>query len=529
MGRTEPGSFRRRAAIATALLVGGGAIAAPIVLGLSIARKQGETAELERLHLINEELLHRWDETREQVHAASVAVRGSREHPCSKHDITHMQQIDIASIYLQAIGRVSDGRLICSSLGYHAESIALGPAQLRRRSPLKSWIGIRLPLVPNQTVNVYEDSGIAAIVHPDIAADMVDPDDTASVGLVALNPLQVIRSHGTIRPEWLSRADTDGSFVDHDFLVSIRRDSLGFAAAIAAAPMRVVRARSRDLAMLLVPIGLLAGLLVALVVMLLTRQFLSLRTALRSALRRNELSLDYQPMVDLRSGVCAGAEVLLRWRRSDGRAIRPEVFIAVAEETGLIGELTQRVCTLLAREGRDLLARHPWFRFSINLSSADLQSDATLRLLQGLVRALGGQPTNIVLEATERGLLEAEAASPVLASLREAGFSIAVDDFGTGYSSLSYLQRFRFDFLKIDKSFIDALDRDAPTSQVAAHIIEMAKSLDLQVIAEGVESESQEAFLRHHEVEFAQGWLYGRPLAMDALLKVVDGRPATAA
>jgi sensor c-di-GMP phosphodiesterase-like protein len=245
---------------------------------------------------------------------------------------------------------------------------------------------------------------------------------------------------------------------------------------------------------------------------------MSMPSLLKNAIKKGELSLVYQPIVSLESGDWIGVEALLRWRRPNGEIIPPEVFIPIAERTQLIQKLTDAVFRIIERDAARLLRARPDFYIALNLSAEEICRPDIVDRLRTLVQRMGIEARNLHVEATERVFMNVETSRRNIRLLRESGIKVAIDDFGTGYSSLSYLQNLELDCLKIDKSFIDTIGTEAVTSEVVRHIIEMGKSLNMQMIAEGVETSAQADFLREHGVQYCQGWLFSKPLTMRQLL-----------
>ncbi|MFD2499057.1 EAL domain-containing protein [Rhizorhabdus histidinilytica] len=258
--------------------------------------------------------------------------------------------------------------------------------------------------------------------------------------------------------------------------------------------------------------GLLVSTVLVGIVIWVSRQRLSPEKELAIAIRRREFVVHYQPIIDLSNGRCVAAEALLRWRRPDGRWIRPDLFIPLAEDTGLISPLTDLLIERVIEDQAELLRADRGLHISINISARDLESGRFLPVLSDAVARSGIEPSQIWIEATEQGFIRAEIAASAIKAARAAGHMVAIDDFGTGYSSLSLLQGLPLDALKIDKSFVEAIATDAATSVVTPHIIDMAHGLKLRIIAEGVETREQEAYLRAAGVPLAQGWLYSRAL-----------------
>ena len=238
-------------------------------------------------------------------------------------------------------------------------------------------------------------------------------------------------------------------------------------------------------------------------------------TELRQALAAGRISVQYQPVIDLRTSRCIGAEALARWQREKGQWVSPSVFIPVAEEAGLIQDITSAVLRAVVSDLKRIVAAADGVSINLNLSHGDLSNERIGTELAAGLKAAGLPAQAIKLEITERALVNSDIARALIRGFRERGHKIAVDDFGTGYSSLSYLQSFELDVLKIDKSFVDAIGTGAATGEVIVHVIEMARSLGLEVVAEGVQTLEQVRWLVEHGVFHGQGYLFSRPLPVE--------------
>jgi sensor c-di-GMP phosphodiesterase-like protein len=278
----------------------------------------------------------------------------------------------------------------------------------------------------------------------------------------------------------------------------------------------------------LLPASLALSACVGILVFLLVRQRQSLDAELHGAIGRGELQVLYQPIFDLDSRNCVGAEALLRWRRPDGTLTSPELFIPMAENTGQIRQMTDFVLQRLLEQLGQLLRANPQLYISVNLAACDVMVPRIGQVIARLLALHRVAARQIAFEVTERGLVDVVVARENLQALRDVGHQVLIDDFGTGYCSLAYLQTLPVDCLKIDKAFIDALGHDAASSGVAPHIIRMAQALQLKVIAEGIEHEAQAVFLSSEGVKFGQGWLFAHALSAVQFIELITrGRRTT--
>jgi diguanylate cyclase (GGDEF)-like protein/PAS domain S-box-containing protein len=253
------------------------------------------------------------------------------------------------------------------------------------------------------------------------------------------------------------------------------------------------------------------------------RRRMRLENGLRAALVQNDFDLVFQPIVDLKTGRVQGAEALLRLDLDDGEAVSPEEFIPVAEQTGLISEISKWMCEMVFRSLSD------WSRqgirvpdITINLSGRDIQGGFASEHLAALARKHGVDPDNVTLELTEGVLMDNQgAALETLSELRRQGFRIAIDDFGSGYSSLAYMRTYPITTIKIDRAFLQNVDKDPADSIVLQAIIDLSNRLGLRVICEGVETPEQVTRLTEYGCSYGQGFYFYRPMGPDGFLKLI--------
>ena len=241
---------------------------------------------------------------------------------------------------------------------------------------------------------------------------------------------------------------------------------------------------------------------------------LGLEAALSNALANDELSVVYQPQISLDSGRLIGMEALLRWHNPQFGNVSPGEFIPIAEETGLIVPIGEWVLGVAARQTKAWLdLGFGSLRCAVNLSPRQFHQPNLTQMIQGIFCETGLPPAALELEITENAFIDdVEAAALLCRDLKALGLKLSLDDFGTGYSSLAYISRFPFDKLKIDQGFVNDIIENPINAAIASAAIVMARSLNLSVLAEGVETEAQARFLRSRRCDAIQGYLFSRPL-----------------
>jgi EAL domain-containing protein (putative c-di-GMP-specific phosphodiesterase class I) len=254
---------------------------------------------------------------------------------------------------------------------------------------------------------------------------------------------------------------------------------------------------------------------------------LRIEAELKRAIKRNEFVLQYQPVIDLHSGEISAVEALVRWEHPNRGLVPPMDFIPVAEDTGLIvdlGAYVLRNACQQVRKWQRQFPKDPPLKVAVNLSSSQLEDPSLAEGVATLLQQCGLPPNTLILEITESVLMrDTDYTTARLNELKALGVQLAVDDFGTGYSSLSYLRGFPVDILKIDRSFISSLD-DSTEADLALPraIVALGRALNLQTIAEGIETPEQLSQLRAMVCDQAQGYYFAKPLWADEAERLLE-------
>jgi diguanylate cyclase len=254
----------------------------------------------------------------------------------------------------------------------------------------------------------------------------------------------------------------------------------------------------------------------------------SLENDLRHAMERQEFALHYQPKINLHSGAITGVEALIRWHHPQRGLVLPAQFIPIAEECGFIVPIGHWVLREACRQAKLWQnAGLPATRVALNVSTVELRAKDFLAGVRKILLETGLDPIHLELELTETFLMQdATTTSAVLRAINELGVRLALDDFGTGYWSLSHLKRFPIDTLKIDQSFVRNITTDTDDASIVGAVISMGKSLQMRVVAEGVETPQQLAFLRDHNCPEGQGYYFSRPVLAEEFTKFLGLRVA---
>ena len=498
---------------ATLLALAG--VAGALALTFFVSWNLAVSAEEERLQLFSQLALDRSTMTFTSAAKALHKFEHLSVKPCSEDHIRHMRLVTVTTQNIEDIGYIQNGLLECTAGGPAPNHIKQYPVDFTLPDGVAVSVGVTPEFGGDQTMtSLYYKSHMVLIASGRFADVILEPDVQLAVLTSAGKLLGTLHDPDM---ETVNAIVRKGAGIQKKgTLFSVLRDS-GLVA-VAIEPRSKIIAQLRREQMMLLPLGLLSALLIVAAIVVLSRRRLSPLGELKIGIERREFVVHYQPIIELKTGMCVGAEALVRWQRPSGYMMAPDLFIPLAEDSGLIFAITDQVVDAVVRDMKNILVMNRRLHIAINLSARDIKSGRILTVLGKALRDTGIHPQQIWLEATERGFMDISAALGTITKARQLGYTVAIDDFGTGYSSLAYLQGLPLDALKIDKAFIDTIGTDALTSSVTPHIIDLAKTLELKIVAEGIETQAQADYLVMREVDYGQGWLFAKALPAPAFL-----------
>ncbi|WP_432700848.1 EAL domain-containing protein [Kluyvera cryocrescens] len=492
----------------------------PIAMSLWLAHRQAHELFKQEMDSYTESVLERTRLVKQQARTALAEANGFHGVPCSPEHLQQIQKVSYIHQYIQSIFYLENTDRDCTMLRNSLSEKVPG-SEYVTPAGYHVWLTSRHDLNTDDNMVAISRGKYMAMIDPDSLIDVLPhPRYPIYAAIISTRGQRVIASNHPLDPHiWQNTLHTFQPTLEVNGMV-YRQQVLPPVGAILLtwAPTAPIDANLIHQLLFWLPVGLVLSGLATFIVLRIVRRLQSSHYRILDAIKEGEFTVHYQPIVELKSGRVIGAEALARWQQPEGRWLPPDIFIDLAEQAGVIRPLTEYIVRSVFNDMGRWLAQHPDLYISINIAAADLHSPTLPVLINQQVKQWQVSTKQIAIELTERNLADPETAIPVLQAYRELGHTVYIDDFGVGYSSLSYLQDLEVDTLKIDKSFIDTLE----SNQVIGHIIEMAKSLNLSMVAEGIECAHQRDWLVAHGVRSGQGWLFSKPLPKDAFIDWVN-------
>jgi len=486
----------------------------PVMLALWFSQLRAESETHSQLQKFARIALSKTESVIRQADLAKEAAKRYTGAICTPEHQQQMLNIIRGRLYVEDLIYAQNDRFICSTSVRPQQPWQM-PAPNYRRSPgIAIYYYRDTPFYPGYKMTYMQQGNYVAVINPLSWGEIVSDDNSLTFGVYdtktnAFFSVSENTDPATLKP--LIR-DADYAFQRNGRFYTIALSERRPIAIIISTSDSRYYQNLRHQATLTLPLGLICSILILLVWTRSRQRFNSPKQLLQRALNKKQLCLHYQPIIDIKNNKCVGAEALLRWPGFDGPVMSPAEFIPLAEKEGLIEQVTDYVVESVFTDLGDFLQNNPQLYISINLSASDFHSSRLIAMISDKAQQYRVRAQQIKIEVTERGFIDVPKTTPVIQAFRQAGYEIAIDDFGTGYSNLHNLYSLNVDILKIDKSFVDTLTTNSTSHLIAEHIIEMAQSLRLKTIAEGVETAEQVNWLLKRGVQFCQGWHFAKAM-----------------
>jgi len=470
------------------------------------------------------QLLEQDERLSTNMDATLRAANASPYPACSEQDIALLRNLLFHSAYVKDVGRIRDGSLLCSAIEGPGSPRWLGTPDLITDNGYKIFYDSPLNIAQGSRAEIVWSGQTDVILSPDIFAGFDRPPMLFSNTIVDHSGREVLRTNSTSPLHRSPDVAKAGKPVREKGMLYFTACSkrLPDCVMTAVAIDEVLKAQSSVIVGACLT-GTFVAIALSSTVLFFTNRRQSMANQLRRAVRDEQLSLVYQPIIDLDSGAIVGCEALTRWPGEEGVTVRPDLFTGIAEDRGFIGEITRFVIERALNELGDLLRTRPEFHVTINITATDLRDREFLPTLNRLMTARGIAASSVGLEVTERSTVHHEHMVEAIRLLRDRGHSVYIDDFGTGYSSLAYLHDLKVDFLKIDRVFTTSIGTNSLMASILPQILLLAKGLELRIVVEGIELQEQADYLASKRCGIqAQGWLFGKPMIAEDLLLLLQ-------
>ncbi len=440
---------------------------------------------------------------------------------CSFEHIEAMHQMAFSTTPIKEIAVVGPGgQAYCTSLGlpFAREEIISRPVATSAPDFVIEVVHIKGRADPMLRIRRIVSDGkesLAALVPADLLMPKVSPD-----GGAFRTYSRLATREGTLIEEGGTKGADDESPQDR---IVVNARSADYGLVVTASMSRAALYESYAGVRLIGPVAGLAMLMLALAFRAYFRHRKNPIVEIERGLRANEFVPYFQPILDITDGRLVGAEVLMRWRRSDGTLVMPATFIPLAESSGLIFDLTRALMRRVCKEAGEAIGRRPHLMISFNMTARHFLDESTVDEVRDIFGTSAIALSQVVLEVTERQPLEdLAAARHVIASLQELGIRVALDDVGTGHGGLSYLLKLGVNILKIDKFFVDAIGAERYSTTIIKSLCELARSMRMEIVAEGAENFEQVSYLREQGIRYAQGYVFAPPLPCASFLQLLE-------
>ncbi|HFV9240559.1 EAL domain-containing protein [Enterobacter mori] len=457
------------------------------------------------------------DKTELVIQQVDLARDGAEQYQgklCTPEHRQYMLNVVRGRLFVADLIYAQGQRFLCSTVFTPDQPYLISVANYKRKPDIAIYYYRDTPFFTGYKMTYMQRGNYVVVVNPLSYSEVMSADHSLSWGVydTVTNAFFSVSQQANITLLNALIRDKESTFQKDDrFYTIVKSDKRPIAAIVSTSNTRFYETLYHQ-ATLTLPLGMICSIIILLVWSRTHRELNSPGRLLHRALNKRQLCLHYQPIIDIKNNRCVGAEALLRWPGFNGQVMSPVEFIPLAEKEGMSERITDYVVEEVFSDLGHFLATHPDLYISINLSATDFHSSRLIAMISDKARHYAVRAQQIKIEVTERGFIDVPKTTPVIQAFRQAGYEVAIDDFGTGYSNLHNLYSLNVDILKIDKSFIDTLTTNSTSHLIAEHIIEMAQSLRLKTIAEGVETAEQVSWLLKRGVQYCQGWHFAKAM-----------------